>query len=281
MPARARRATAVTARRGRLPRVAALVRSVLFALLDLVVPVACAGCRTPGHVLCPRCSTALSRLPEAVSPAPRPAGLPRVVAAAAYDGSVRATVLAHKEHGVLRLAGPLGASLARAVTTLLDSVDDVSRVMGRAVLLVPVPSTRTSVRSRGHDPTLRMARRAARSLRRLGRGGSTSAGGALVPHVHVVRGLTHARAVRDQAGLGTRARAANLAGALRAVPRRVSALRGGTVVLVDDVVTSGATLAEAARALGAAGVPVLGAAVVAATRRRAATAPLDPSAGPG
>jgi predicted amidophosphoribosyltransferase len=74
--------------------------------------------------------------------------------------------------------------------------------------------------------------------------------------------LLPARAVADQAGLTSAQRAAYLRGALRAV-----GAPGLPVVVVDDVVTTGATLVEAARALGAQGHQVLGAAVVAATSR--------------
>jgi predicted amidophosphoribosyltransferase len=70
--------------------------------------------------------------------------------------------------------------------------------------------------------------------------------------------------VADQADLTAADRAANLSGALRA---RFD-LRGSRVIVVDDVITTGATLAEAARALRAAGADVRAAAVVAATARR-------------
>jgi predicted amidophosphoribosyltransferase len=76
------------------------------------------------------------------------------------------------------------------------------------------------------------------------------------------------RTALDQAGLGVQARAENLAGAVRVPPRQRSAVAGLEVVLVDDVVTTGATLAESARALHAAGASVVAAAVVAATARR-------------
>jgi len=78
-----------------------------------------------------------------------------------------------------------------------------------------------------------------------------------------VPALEHRRRVADQAGLTATDRAANLTGALQA---RLD-LHGVRVIIVDDVVTTGATLAEAARALRAAGAEVLAAAVIAATER--------------
>lgn len=212
---------------------------VLADLLDLVLPRSCAGCGAPGRTLCAACRLLLAS-PRAHTPTPAPPGLPRLVAASSYDGPVREVLLAHKERGRLGLARPLGAALAASLL-LLD--------LPPRVVLVPVPSSRAAVRQRGHDHARRLASAAAR--RAPGAGVSTL----LVP----------ARRVADQAGLDAGARAANLSGALRA--RR--ALAGLPVVVVDDVVTTGATLTEAARALRAVGADVVGAAVVAATTRRA------------
>ncbi|MBR7831994.1 hypothetical protein KDL01_01910 [Actinospica durhamensis] len=103
---------------------------------------------------------------------------------------------------------------------------------------------------------LRMARVAAHRLRESGRSAA------------VLPALTHRRKVADQAGLGRRARAENLAGALAVRSASARLLGERAVVLVDDVVTSGATLAEAARALTAAGSTPVGAAVLAASRLR-------------
>ncbi len=224
---------------------------VLRALLDLVLPVTCAGCGAEATVWCRACADSLHRAPRPAVLDPRPAGLPPTWAVAGYEGAVRAALLAHKEHGVRALAGPLGAALAASVRAAGAAG---SR---RAVVLVPAPSRPAAVRARGRDPTRALAEVAAAVLRSEG------------VEASVVAALRMSGRARDQAGLGAAARAANLAGAVRAVPARCAALVGRRVLLVDDVLTTGATLAESARALAAAGAPARAAAVVAATPRRA------------
>ena len=215
-------------------------------LLDLVVPVVCAGCGAGRELLCGPCRAELSGPGRLVRPSPAPPGLPALAAAVPYDGVVRSALIAHKERGVLRLAGPLGAALATAVAALPGF-----GAAPRPLRLVPVPSRPAVVRARGHDPTARIA--AAAALR-------------LGPGVRAVRLLRQGRRVADQAGLDAQARARNLAGALQVRGRPAGA--GLPVVVVDDLVTTGASLAEAARALRGHGFVVLGAAVVAATARR-------------
>ncbi|MGW5974753.1 ComF family protein [Streptomyces sp. NPDC055186] len=207
-------------------------------LSDLVLPAECGGCGRPRAVLCERCRTALSgAAPRGVCPVPRPAGLPVVHAAAPYADEVRAALLAHKERGALALSRPLGEALARAVCAGLRETGLPETGLPEAVLLVPVPSARRAVRARGHDPALRIARAAAGALRRQG-----------LP-VSVLPALRHQRDVADQSGLDARRRLANLAGALAVVPGCDRLLREGSVVLVDDLMTTGASLAEAARAV--------------------------------
>jgi predicted amidophosphoribosyltransferase len=121
------------------------------------------------------------------------------------------------------------------------------------LLLVPVPSARRATAARKHDPGRRMAAWAARELRRAG------------VAARMVAVLRQRRPVADQAGLSAAERLANLTGALGAVAGSGRLLAAGPVVVVDDLMTTGASVAEAARAIGAAGGRVLGAAVVAAS----------------
>jgi predicted amidophosphoribosyltransferase len=183
---------------------------------------------------------------------PEPLGLPAVHAVARYEDAPRAVLLAHKERGALGLARPLGAALARAVRGAVTAgtgvaysrgrrVDDPAVEETRELVLVPVPSARRSVGARGHDPARRIAFAAAGELRR----GGTPA--------RVAPVLRQRRAVGDQTGLGARERLSNLSGALELVPGGRRLLTGGRVVLVDDLMTTGASLVEAARVIRAAG----------------------------
>jgi predicted amidophosphoribosyltransferase len=219
------------------------------SLVELVLPRSCAGCEVSGPLLCARCRALLAGPAEPTRPRPCPDGFPLTCAVTAYDGPPRAAILAHKEHGRLALAGPLGQALTLGIAAITEDFPG-------PVVVIPMPSRAAATRQRGHDPVLRMARVAARQLRREGRPTS-------------VRSLLRARGrLADQAGLSSVARAANLSGAHRV--RRWVALPDddACVVLVDDVVTTGASLTEAVRALRAAGVLVRGAAVIAATQRR-------------
>lgn len=239
------------------PVLSPVLGPVLAPVLDLLLGSHCLGCERPGRLWCPACAAAHPGTPRLVWPDPTPPGLAPPYAAARYAGAVRELVLGHKEHAMLALARPLGELLATAVGAALAA--EPARVPG-PVLLVPVPSRASSVRGRGHDATRRMTLEAARSLGRAGH------------DVHVVGLLRLRGGVVDQSGLDAAQRSANLRGAMacdgarlaRAARRHVRA----RVVVCDDVLTTGATVREAQRALEDSGVEVTALASVAATRRR-------------
>ena len=226
------------------------------ALLDLVAGATCPGCGAPGHLPCPDCRSHLVGNVRSVRPSPAPPGLAPVFAAGEYAGTLRSLLLGHKERQQFGLASLLGELLGDAVLALcLEHGVPVADVA-----LVPAPSQPSSSRSRGHDPTLRIARAAGRRW-----------GMPVAPVLRVAR-------VRDQGGLDRNDRWANLAGAMSVQPRRSRRLARGLgtnawVVVCDDVLTTGATAREAQRALTDAGWTVLGVATVAATRLRRRPSP--------
>jgi predicted amidophosphoribosyltransferase len=166
---------------------------------------------------------------------------------------LRELILAYKERGRRGLAAPLGDALAAAVQS------GWTAPAAGPVALVPIPATPAAIRARHGDHMLALARRAALWLRRAG-----------LP----AEAVTPLRALPkpDAAALDREARALAAREAFTVRPSRAQALRAvadaGAVVLLDDVVTTGATLAAAARCLYDAGVPVAFAATLAATRLR-------------
>ncbi|MFE3447323.1 ComF family protein [Nonomuraea sp. NPDC059194] len=220
-------------------------------MLDLLLPTRCVGCAAPGSLLCDAC---LVVTPAPRTPHPAPEGLPVCWSATLYEGAARQAVLHYKERGRTALAAPLAQAVAFTIAMAVPE---------GGLAVVPVPSAGRAVRARGHDPVPRMAALAVRHLMRLGR------------QVTLRTDLRQSRRVADQAGLSAAQRAANLASSLQVTQAGKAGLSGRSgppVVIVDDVVTTGATLAEAARAVRETGVTVVAAVTFAATRRHARTA---------
>lgn len=211
----------------------------------------CPGCARPGRGLCAACGAELAagRIGFAGRD-PSPPGFPLTVAGGAYAGILPALIAGFKDERLLCVAAPMAERLAGALEHLLAALGRT----GVTYALVPVPSARAAVRERGLDHTRVLALRASR----------------IIATRHSLRlpvraWLRASRTGQDQVGLDAEARWAN-----RRQHFRVRAGRGPAdrPILVDDVTTTGATLAGAATALERAGLPPVGAVVVAATVRR-------------
>ena len=204
------------------------VRRALLDALAVLAPIACAGCGAPDRALCAECRAAFLARP---SEHPLAAG-GAVTAAVRYEGVVRDALLALKEKGRTDVAGPLGNALAEVIRQALQP----------GVELALVPTSVAAWRRRGYAPVTLLCRKAG---------------------FRTARVLRQGREVRSQKTLGQDDRAANLAHSLVARTR----LDGRRFVLVDDVATTGATLAEARRAIEDAGGEVTALVALAYTPR--------------
>ena len=208
------------------------------ATSDFFFPVSCVGCGTPDAELCESCRRQPT-WPHNPSMAWREAlhGLP-VRAALRYEKHWRRVILAWKDHGYFRLAAPLGELLQPIISDIAGAKD---------VALVPVPSSLRGWLTRGVEPTVLLARSAAKHGPELA--------------WSVQRLLARGRVV--QSPQKTRRRRDRMRTPRQFRPRGV--VPACPVVIVDDVVTTGHTLESAARVLTRAGCQVIGAAVLAAT----------------
>ena len=217
----------------------ATLRGALAEALARLLPVCCAGCDEPDVALCEQCR---ARLHPRVTSTGR--GV-RIWSGLAFEGVPARVVRALKEEGRTGLGRELAPALRAAVDAALRAGEDGSgdaQSPDPHIVFVPIPTSRAAFRRRGYRVIEVVARHAG---------------------LHPARLLRPSRTTADQRGLGREARRDNVAGSMSA-----GAFAGLRIVVIDDVVTTVATLEEAARALRAGGAEVLGAATIAATARR-------------
>ncbi|MGY6658385.1 ComF family protein [Amycolatopsis sp. TRM77291] len=199
-------------------------------LLDLLIPARCASCGVPGAPCCATCQTAWGSLSEIIR-GPT-AGLVPVYALAPYADEARRLILAYKERGRRDLAPSFGRAVAEALAHLPDPEPEPC--------LVPVPSRRHASRVRGGPHVQRIAEECVKVLAGKGKAATVA------PVLRLRSG------VRDAVGLTRAQRSANLDGRIRLAP---GACRE-KVVLLDDVITTGATAAACTRFLDISGIHV-------------------------
>ncbi|MGN8049745.1 phosphoribosyltransferase family protein [Curtobacterium sp. 22159] len=205
-------------------------RDAALAVLGLFLPVACTGCGAADRALCPACRHTLEAAPRRVRLV---AGV-RLDAAFEYTGLVRTLVLELKLRGRVDLARPLGSRFGTLVRAALAEAP-------AGTVLLRVPPSRQGARRRGFDPVVlllarggvRRPRALVRVRRRAGPGGRGAGG--------TVLGVASRGGQKERTAVE---RVEATVGSLRA-----TGVADRDVVVVDDVVTTGVTMAEAVRAV--------------------------------
>lgn len=214
-------------------------------LLDLLMPPTCPACGSEGRSPCSACLAALARRLDEPAGVPiglgrvQPRGIVQLEWCAPYGGTAKECLRALKYDGEQRLAVPLGRLMA----------ERWRRAAVGGEVFVPVPVHPARRRDRGFDQAELLCRVVAREL-----------------GLPVALGLTRAARTTAQHSLGRAARQANVGRVFVVAPRHAQAIAGRWVVLVDDVSTTGATLAGCAQALLDAGARAVSALALARER---------------
>ncbi|MDF5821059.1 phosphoribosyltransferase family protein [Corynebacterium felinum] len=199
--------------------------NLLHETWELLFPKECAGCAAPGQILCGQCKRVWSAPPQQISLRIDP-GVP-IYSLGVLGGPRRRTIIHLKERGRTDVAPHLGAVLHAAIRHL-----QAGGWVDEDITLIPAPTRRSAARRRGGDVVTRICQETSYRV---------------VPCLYLNEHTT------ESVGLSAAERAANLTGAITCTQKPT-----GHVLIVDDVLTTGATATAAVRALTSKGVKVRG-----------------------
>lgn len=212
------------------------MKKFLNPLLDLVYPKKCPGCHLPSLEICQSCKGFWQNPPVTIILKQSKVS---VISVAHYGNEVRSVLLAYKENGERESGKVLTEALIRARLEIVrDSI----------CTLVPIPSNPKSIRRRGRDFMMDLCTQV-----------SIQSGDKVLPLLRVNRD------VEDQSKLNEKQRSQNLIGAFGCISKNLHLAVTSPIILVDDLLTTGATLREAVRALGQHGLSPIGAITAAHT----------------
>ncbi|PST47453.1 phosphoribosyl transferase [Bifidobacterium callitrichos] len=220
-------------------------------MLGLLLPRGCAGCDRPDETLCPACRDLFDR----VIALPFPAAVTGYAyAGAVYGGNVRRAILAWKDHG----DAECDREFAQCIVALARRALPIEGAVAHdgALLVVPAPSSASSLAERGRRHLMPLAKAIAAYYR------SSGLDARVDPALRIAARVVDGKAVETA---GADQRASRMGGRLTVRNRSLSRVAGRTVVIVDDIVTTGATMRACAAALETAGARVLAGLALAAT----------------
>jgi predicted amidophosphoribosyltransferase len=204
----------------------------------LLMPTRCFGCRRLGLEICSSCQKYWR-----YNFYQRDFGGLKVFSTIEYSPVAKNILLAAKENGIKQTFNLINLALVKSVRNISEHYPMAA--------LVPVPSQKSAIRRRGQDFTFDLATSVAKEF-----------------GVQVLPILGHNRKVRDQSRLDSKARSKNLAFSFSVDRVNLGNYSGKPVVILDDLVTTGATIIEANRALTKAGFEVTGGATACVALRR-------------
>lgn len=188
------------------------------------MPSRCAVCERPAGNLCSNCEAEIGFAPQQIRH-PELFG----IALCSYDERISRLLVSFKDQGQFGLASDMARQLKLGLVDLPE--------FSESIAVVPIPSRIENFRRRGYSPTLLLAQQLASRDSRL----------------EVVNGLSFQRRVSDQVGLSAIERRQNLSGSMKAGQQ----LAGRLCLVLDDTVTTGASMREALRALSTVGATVV------------------------